>query len=118
MPFLLKDETAGVDVIYIDNSGHAGIMGSANAGQALSFQGIDVVSTDAMISPGLAGPGTPSPFAGTIVIPISGSVNVSYSVPQIPTVMSTTDPSSVSTTAVTFTNSSTTSASSVTYKIW
>lgn len=115
MPFLLRDETAGVDVIYIDNTGQLGIMGSANSGQALSFQGIGVVNTDAMISPGLAGPGTPSPFTGSIVIPVGGSASVNYSLPQIPTVNADSTPDSVTTTSATFTG---TAGQNISYKIW
>jgi hypothetical protein len=115
MAFLLRDETAGVDVLYFDNTGQLGIMGTSNAGQALSFQGLGVINTDTMISPGLAGPGTPSPFAGTVVIPVGGSVSVNYTLPQIPTVNADSDPSSVTTTSATFTG---TSGQNVTYKIW
>jgi hypothetical protein len=118
MPFLLKDETAGVDILYIDNTGKAGLLGSANAGQALSFQGLGLVNTDTTLAPGIAGPGTPSPLTGTVVIPINSTASVSYSVPQVPTVSSDSTPDSVTTTSATFTNTSTTAAQSVGYKVW
>ena len=92
-------------------------MGSANAGQALSFQGLGLINTDANVSDGLAPPGTPSPLTGTVVIPVGANTTVSYSVPQIPTIQAGLDPDSVSTTSATFTN--TTGADvSFQYKIW
>jgi hypothetical protein len=117
MPLIVRDETAGVDVIYIDNAGNVGLMGSANAGQALAFAGFGVVSGTYFLSDGIAGPGSPSPLAGTVVIPANSSGTVGYSVPQIPTVGATQDPTSVSTSGATFTNSGSTDQT-ITYKIW
>jgi len=117
MPFLLKDETAQTNILYFDNNGQAGIMGTSNAGQALSFQGLGIIDSDVMISPGLAVPGSPSPLTGAVLIPVGGSANVAYSVPQLPTVSASIDPTSVTTTSATFVNSTSTPAV-VTYKIW
>jgi hypothetical protein len=118
MPLILRDETAAVDVLYFDNAGQVGIMGSANAGQALSFAGVGVISNDAWISAGAAPAGSSSPLAGTIVIPISGSSGVFYGVPQPPSVTSPTAPATVTTTETTWNNSSTTSTLTVPYNIW
>lgn len=118
MPFILRDETAGVDVIYIDTTGHIGLMGSANADQALSFANVGVISDEAWISPGVAPAGSSSPLTGTLVIPINGSSGVFYNVPQVPSVTSETDPTSVSTTQTIWTNPSGTATLTVPYNIW
>lgn len=118
MPFVMKDETANVFILYIDNDGTVGLMGSANAGQALAFAGVGVISSGAFLANGLGQPGSPSPLTGTIVIPINSNGSVTYSVPQIPTVNAGQDPTSVTTTAATFNNPSTTSTLSVPYNIW
>lgn len=118
MPFTLKDITANVYVLYIDNNGLVGLMGSANAGQAISFAGIGIVTSGAYMANGIAAPGSPSPLAGTLVIPVSSSSTVSYNVPQVPTVSSSTEPSGVTTTGTTFNNSSSASTLSVNYNIW
>lgn len=118
MPFILRDETAGVDVIYIDNSGMIGIMGSANAAQAVSFANIGLISDDAWMAPGVAPAGSSSPLTGTVVIPINGSSGVFYNVPQVPSVTSDTDPSSVTTTQTIWTNPSGTATLTVPYNIW
>jgi hypothetical protein len=114
----MRDETAGVDIIYIDNAGQIGLLGSANAGQALAFAGFGVISGTYFLANSIAGPGSPSPLAGTIVIPISSSATVGYSLPQIPTVNASSDPTSVTTAGATFTNTSTTGTQTITYKIW
>lgn len=118
MPFVMKDETANVYILYIDNNGLIGLMGSANAGQALSFAGVGVITSGAYMANGIAKPGSPSPLTGTIVIPVNSSGSVTYSVPQIPKVDAGATPDSVTTTATTFTNTSTTSSASYNYKIW
>jgi hypothetical protein len=118
MPFVLKDETANVYVLYIDNNGLIGLMGSANAGQALAFAGVGVITSGAYMANGIAKPGSPSALTGTIVIPVNSNGSVTYSVPQLPTVDADSDPVSVTTTAATFNNPSTTSSASYNYKIW
>jgi hypothetical protein len=118
MPFVMKDETAGVFILYIDNGGLIGLMGSANAGQALAFAGVGVITSGAYMANGIAKPGSPSALTGTIVIPVNSSGSVTYSVTQIPTVNADVDPDSVTTTAATFTNPSTTASASYNYKIW
>jgi hypothetical protein len=118
MPFVMKDETANVFILYIDNSGLIGLMGSANSGQALAFAGVGVITSGAYMANGIAKPGSPSPLTGTIVIPVNSNGSVTYSVPQMPTVAADTDPVSVSTTAVTFNNPSTTSSATYKYKVW
>lgn len=118
MAFLIKDETANVNVIYIDNSGQLGLMGSANSGQALTFAGNGVITTSAYLASLIAPPGTPSPLAGTVVVPISSSADVAYTVPQIPTVMADVDPDAVTTTKATFSNPSSVATASYNYKIW
>lgn len=118
MPFILKDETAGVNVIYIDDSGNLGIMGSANAGQMLSFAGLGLVTSSSYVSNGVATPGTASPLAGTIVIPVSaGQGTVSYSLAQTPSVTSDPAPSSVSNSSTVWQNT-TGSDITVNYNIW
>jgi hypothetical protein len=118
VPFVLKDETANVFVLYIDNAGLIGLMGSANPDQALSFAGVGVITSGAYMANGIAKPGAPSPLTGTIVIPVNASGSVTYSLPQIPTVNADSDPTSVSTTETVFTNTSTTSSVTYNYKIW
>lgn len=118
MPFVLKDETANVYVLYIDNNGLVGLMGSANADQALTFAGMGIITSGAYLANGIAKPGSPSALTGTIVIPVNSNGSVTYNLPQIPTVNADSNPVSVSTTSTTFTNSSTTSTASYDYKIW
>jgi hypothetical protein len=118
MPFLLKDETANVNVLYIDNLGQLGLMGSANSGQAFSFQGLGIITSGAYFATSLATAGSASSLTGTVVIPISSNGSVGYSVPQVPTVTSASAPSNVSTTAAQWTNSSTNATLTVSYNIW
>jgi hypothetical protein len=118
MPLIMRDETAGIDILYIDNAGQIGLMGSASAGQALAFAGFGVISGTYFLADSIAGPGSPSPLAGTVVIPLSSSATVGYSLPQIPTVTASSDPTSVSTGGATFTNTSSTDTQTITYKIW
>lgn len=118
MAFILKDETAGVNILYFDNSGNLGIMGSANAGQALSLAGQGIISSGATFANSIAQSGSRSALAGTIVVPINSSATVNYSVPQVPAVTADVVPSSVSTTQTVFTNPSTTADATYGYNIW
>lgn len=115
MSFVLKDETANVDVLYIDYSGQIGIMGSANAGQALTFAGVGVISTSATFASGVGQAGAPSSLQGTVVIPAGVNTSVYYSLPQPPSVSSDIAPISVTTTATTFSSTGTTT---INYNIW
>jgi hypothetical protein len=117
MPFLLKDETANVNVLYIDNLGQLGLMGSANAGQAFTFQGLGIITSGAYFATSLATAGSASSLTGTVVIPISSSGSVGYSVPQVPSVTADTPPTDVSTSAAQWTNT-TGADESINYNIW
>jgi len=118
MPFILRDETAALLILYIDNDGAMGILGSANQGQALSLEGLGVIARGAYLSDNTVGVGASSPFAGTLVIPVAGISTVTYSIPQPPSVTSDTPPDSVTTTATTWSNPSSTSTTTVSYSIW
>ena len=115
MSFLIKDETAGVNVLYIDYSGQVGIMGSSNAGQALTFAGVGVISTGATFASGVGQAGSPSPLQGTVVIPAGVDTAIGYSFPQPPSVSADLAPWSVTTTNATFYSAG---SKTVNYSIW
>jgi hypothetical protein len=115
MSFILKDETANVDVLYIDYSGQVGIMGSANSGQALTFAGVGVISTGATFASGVGQAGSPSSLEGTVVIPAGVNTSINYSYPQPPSVSSDLAPIAVTTTATTFYSAG---SRTVSYNIW
>lgn len=118
MPFLLKDETAAAEILFIDNNGNCGIIGSANLDQALSLESVGIITRSGFLGTGTVAPGGSSPFAGTIVIPVAGVGGVPYSIPQLPTVTTPVAPVSVTTTGVQWNNPSTTNTLTVTYNIW
>jgi hypothetical protein len=114
MPFKFRDETAGRDLLYIDNAGQLGLGSLPNSGQALTVLGISVLSPDARLQDGMLRAGAPAAYSGSVSAPVGTSATVAISTTQNPTVTSTVNPDSITTTAVVFPGN----GSSTTYSIW
>jgi hypothetical protein len=118
MPFQMRDETAGVNILYIDNSGNAGLGSLPNSGQSLSVQGTSVVNNSGLFAAGLAGIGSALTAVGSVNIPPNTTSGISVAYAQIPTVNGSVAPTSVSTTSIQWQNTSTTVTLTVTYSLW
>jgi hypothetical protein len=102
MPFRFRDETAGRDLVYIDNAGQLGLGSLPNSGQALTVLGASVLDPSARFADGMLRAGSPAAFTGVVTTPVGGSVTVAITTAQNPTVTSTVNAASVSTSQVTF----------------
>ena len=114
MPFVMRDETAGRDLLYVDNAGQVGLGSLPNSGQALTVLGESVLSPDARFPDGMLRAGAPAAYRGVVSAPAGASVTVTISTVQNPTVTSSINASSITTTAVTFPGTGT----SNNYSIW
>jgi hypothetical protein len=117
MPFRFRDETAGQDLIYIDNAGQLGLGSLPNSGQQITVRGIGVLDPAARFANGMLIPGAQSAYEGTIFVPGNGSASVSITVGQIPTVTASSLSSGATTSQVTFSNGAS-GAQTVRYGIW
>lgn len=117
MPVILKDETTGLDILYIDNSGNVGLGSIPNSGQSLTVQGQSLISASAQFEGSVLVAGSQAGYEGSIYVPAGGSASVAISTSQIPTVTSQSgQPQSVSTTSVVL--GSTGTSGNVQYAIW
>jgi hypothetical protein len=114
MPFVMRDETAGRDLLYVDNAGQLGLGSLPNSGQQLTVLGVSVLDPSARFADGMLRPGAPASFSGVVSAPAGGSVTVTISTTQNPTVTSTVNASAITTTAVTFPGTGTANN----YSIW
>lgn len=118
MPFQMRDETAGFDVLYIDNAGQVGLGSLPNSGAGVTVKGNSLLSpAGAFIAAGIASPGTALAASGSVSVPASSSSSVSFAYIQTPTVTSTSDASGITTTSVTWVNTTAISLT-VTYNLW
>lgn len=118
MPFQMRDETAGINILYIDNSGNAGLGSVSNGGASLAVQGTSIVNNSGQFASGLAGIGSALTAVGSVNIPPNTTSGISVAYQQIPTVNGSLAPVSVSTTSIQWQNTSTTATLTVTYSLW
>jgi len=104
MPFQMRDETAGIDILYIDNSGNAGLGSIPNGGQYLTVQGQNFISTSAQLGDGVLVPGSQAGYEGVVSIPANSTANIAISASQSPTVTTTAATAAISPTQVTLSN--------------
>jgi hypothetical protein len=124
MPFQMRDETAGVNILYVDNSNQMGLGSLPVNGQALTVQGNGFISQFGDLGSGVMGPGSQSGYEGSVA-PGGFTAVITISTVQQPI---TTFPSgglpgsSISATSITTTQVvlalPSGYSSSVTYSIW
>ena len=68
MAFVLKDETAGIDIMYVDNANQMGLGSLPVNGQALTIGGAGILSPAAVFQGRIAVPGVPAASTGSITI--------------------------------------------------
>jgi hypothetical protein len=117
MPFQMRDETASLNLFYIDNSGNLGLGSLPVAGKSLTVQGTSIINNFGGFSDSMFVPGSQASVAGALSIPAGGSITVSVAAGDLPTVTASLPPSQVTGTNVTFTNPNT-SAELVQYALW
>ncbi len=117
MPFQMRDETSGVDILYIDNANQMGLGSLPVNGQALTVGGNGFLNQDGDLGNGVLNPGAQAGFEGIVTASGSGgfSVVVTISTAQQPTVTSNAPVSSITTRTVVFLTSA---GFVVNYSIW
>jgi hypothetical protein len=105
MPFQIKDETAGVVILYIDNSNQMGFGSLPNAAQQLTVQGRSLVSLGGGFGCGMLPPGGQAGLEGSVFVVAGGNATVFLTTAQLPTVTASLQSPTVSTTQVVFNNS-------------
>jgi hypothetical protein len=124
MPFQMRDETAGINILYVDNSNQMGLGSLPVNGQALTVQGNGFINQFGDLGSGVMGPGSQSGYEGSVA-PGGFTAVVTISTVQQPvtTFPSAGQPgnsvtvSSITTTEVVFALPSGYSTS-ITYSIW
>ncbi len=117
MPFQMRDVTGGFNVFYIDNSGNLGLGSLPNSGAQVTVSGTTLFNTNATLGAATVPPGAQINSNGSVSLPANGTVTVSYSFNNSPSVTSSVIASQVSSSSTTFTDS-TGAASTVPYAIW
>jgi hypothetical protein len=105
MPFQIKDETAGVVLLYIDNSNQMGFGSLPNAQQQLTVQGRSLVSLGGGFGCGMLPPGGQAGLEGSVFVAAGGQATVFLTASQIPTVTASLQSPTVNATQVVFNNS-------------
>jgi hypothetical protein len=117
MPFVMRDETAGINIVYIDNAGQLGLGSLPNSGQQITVQGNSLVSTSGNFACGGMPPGVQRAIEGSVSVPAGGSVTVAVSTSQPATVSAALRTSTVNNSEIVFVNDSPNSVQN-TYSIW
>ncbi len=117
MPFQIKDETAGVNILYIDNSGQMGFGSLPNAAQQLTVQGTSLVSLGGGFGCGMMPPGGQNSLEGSVFVAAGGVATVFLTTAQIPTVTASLQSPTVDTSHIVFSNPGS-SGQTVTYSIF
>jgi hypothetical protein len=104
MSFQIRDETAGINILYVDNSNQMGLGSLPNAQQQLTVQGRSLVSVIGGFGCGMLPPGGQAGAEGSVFVQAGGQAVVFLSTVQIPTVSSGFQASALSNTQVTLTN--------------
>lgn len=105
MAFQIKDETAGVNILYIDNSNQMGFGSLPNAQQQLTVQGKSLVSLGGGFGCGMLPPGGQAGLEGSVFVAAGGDATVFLTTAQIPTVTAALQSPTVDTSHVVFNNS-------------
>jgi hypothetical protein len=113
----MRDETAGVNILYVDNSNQMGLGSLPIAGQQLTVQGSGVVTIGGTFACDVLGPGATAPVEGSISIPANSTATVPIVVNDIPTVGADAPAVAISSSSVTFSNA-TGSPRTMQYSIW
>jgi hypothetical protein len=117
MAFQIRDETAGIHILYVNNSNEMGLGSLPIAGKQLAVQGDGVVTIGGDFGCGVLGVGATAPIEGSIAIPPNSTATVPLAVNDIPTVGADAPAVEVSSSKVTFSNS-TGSTRTISYSIW
>jgi hypothetical protein len=119
MAFQMRDETAGVNILYVDNSNQMGLGSLPVNGQALTVQGNGFIDQYGDLGSGVMGPGTTSGYEGTIA-PGGFTAVITISTAQQP--IATYPSSGITATSITTTQVvlalPSGYSSSITYSIW
>ncbi len=115
MAFQLRDETAGIDILYVDNSNQMGLGSLPVNSQAIAVNGTGFLSIDGDLGQGVIAPGTQAGYEG-LLTPSGGNAVVTISTTQQPTVTSTVPPVSITTQTVVFSTAS--GGIQTNYSIW
>jgi hypothetical protein len=115
MAFQLRDETAGIDIMYVNNANQMGLGSLPVNGQALGVNGSGFLSIDGDLGAGVMGPGSQAGYEG-LLTPSGGNAVVTISTAQIPTVTSTVPPVSITTQTVVFSTAG--GGITTNYSIW
>ncbi|WP_213805765.1 hypothetical protein [Granulicella sp. dw_53] len=88
MPFQLRDETGGFNVMYVDNANQMGLGSLPNGGVALTVQGNSLLSQSGNFGCGVLVAGSQAGYEGAVFAPANGTATVAISAAQQPTVTS------------------------------
>jgi hypothetical protein len=66
MPFQMRDETAGVNILYVDNANQMGLGSLPINGQALTVQGNGFINLFGDLGTGVMVPGSQDGYEGTL----------------------------------------------------
>ena len=117
MAFQMRDETAGIDIMYVNNSNQMGLGSLPVNGQAITVQGSGFLDPSGNLGSGVLTPGSQAGYEGSFA-PGTFSATVTISTSQQPTVSSSIPPISVTTTAVSFLTPGGQVTTTITYSIW
>lgn len=115
MSFQLRDETDGIDIMYVDNANQMGLGSLPVNSQAIAVNGTGFISIDGDLGEGVIVPGSQSGYEG-LLTPGGGNAVVTISTAQQPTVTSTVPPISITTQTVVFSTAS--GGIQTNYSIW
>jgi hypothetical protein len=118
MPFQMFDVTAGIPILYIDNAGNMGLGSLPSNSQAITVGNAGIVSPLAIFTGLIAVPGVPLAQTGSILIAPASSGGITVVYIEVPSLTSSTYPTEVSPTSITWTNTGTTSTLTVVYGTW
>jgi hypothetical protein len=117
MPFEMRDETAGINILYVNNLGQMGLGSLPNSGQQLTVQGTNVISTAGNFACGAMPPGVQRAIEGSVSVPAGGSVAVAVSTAQPATVSAALRTAVVNNSEIVFVNDSPNAVVN-SYSIW
>ena len=118
MAFQMRDETAGINILYIDNSNQMGLGSLPVNGQALTVTGNGFIDQFGDLGDGVMPPGTQSGYEGTVAPGgFNAVITISTAQQPVATIQGGVTATSITTTEVVLAFPSGFS-SSITYSIW
>jgi hypothetical protein len=116
MSFQLRDETAGIDIMFVNNSNQMGLGSLPVNSQALTVNGNGFLNQFGNLGQNILNPGGQLGYEGSV---LSGgsTVTVTISTTQLPTVSATAPASGITVTQITFLTQSGV-GQQVNYSIW